>query len=64
MGFEFDDSELATVLYALRLYQEAKRCGARRRNDHFYGAPALSNSQVDRLCERLNCSPAPNHRGA
>jgi hypothetical protein len=50
---EIDARELATILHALRVYEdgvigEAGGCG------HFDEHPPLTTRQVNRLCERLD----------
>ena len=51
--------ELATVLAALRLWQDFVRDGtdAAQGLDHFYDHKPLDASEIDELCERLNCVP-------
>lgn len=58
----FNDRELATVLHGLRMIQEAadgpKDCTAGM-CDHFDEAEALTNDEIDVLCERLQLQPLP-----
>ncbi|HOW87338.1 MAG TPA: hypothetical protein PKV84_01605 [Candidatus Omnitrophota bacterium] len=44
--------ELATVLAALRTFQERPAVGM----EHFKNVRPLASKQIDDLCERLNCS--------
>lgn len=60
-----NDRELATVLVALRHWQEymlSLGSGAarqvRQQYDHFTDAPPLTVAQIDRLCERINTKEA------
>jgi hypothetical protein len=63
----FNDRELATVLHALRLYQDVRMYGRERSPeygcsdqtgcDHFEEVPPLSVEEIDALCERLNLGP-------
>ena len=51
------DSELATILHALRVLQCAGRiegCAAGL-CEHFEDAEELNNAEIDELCESLNC---------
>lgn len=48
-------SETATILAALRLFQET--CNAAEEfADHFLETPPLTASEIDDLCERINRS--------
>jgi len=47
-------SEVGTVLYALRSYQRSARCGPGC--EHLDGDHALTDDEIDDLCERLNLS--------
>ena len=49
------ERELATVLAALRKFQESPAAGA----EHFKDVRPLTANQIDELCERLNCSIVP-----
>lgn len=58
-----DQRETATVLHALRGFQSVRHipsgflCDSHTACDHFERAEdALSNDEIDALCERLNCS--------
>ena len=52
----FTDSEIATILHGLRMIQcEGRLEGCAAGDcDHFDEAPALTNEQIDDLCERIN----------
>jgi hypothetical protein len=55
-------SELATILHGLRLIQENANGPADCAGgccEHFVDACALTDTQIDRLCERLNTEGAP-----
>lgn len=57
-----NERELATVLAALRYFQNALRCdGAENLRvgwmDHFGDVMPLTEDEVDSLCERLNLQP-------
>jgi len=61
MAASLTDRELATVLAALRYWQQdlAANDGAVPISDHFEdGVAPLTVEQIDDLCERLNCGPA------
>lgn len=49
----YNHRELATILAALRLFQEQ-----RPNTEHFEEVEPLNNDEIDTLCERLNASPA------
>lgn len=51
----FNKKELATVLAALRLFQEYEAVPDNQM-DHFKEVDPLSDSEIDELCERLNCT--------
>lgn len=61
---DLDDRQTATVLHALRLYQETVlygnahtpdgMCNSRKGCDHFDGVKPLTAEEIDALCERLN----------
>jgi len=56
--YDFDQRELATVLAALRYFQELvtqRSDSAVRRFPHFADYEPLSAADIDVLCERLNC---------
>lgn len=59
--FLLSDRELATVLAALRNWQEETRINGRwpptRYADHFTEHAPLAPAEIDALCERLNCGP-------
>jgi len=46
--------ELATVLAALRHFQESTREDERRHWPHFEEGPAMNDEQIDHLCEEMN----------
>ena len=48
--------ELATVLAALRLWQDVAK-GSDGGMPHFDDQPPLSVEEINKLCERLNCVP-------
>jgi hypothetical protein len=50
--------ELATILHGLRMIQCEGRLEGCAAGDceHFDGAEALNNQEIDALCERLNCA--------
>jgi hypothetical protein len=48
------DSELATILSALRYFQANLDDGKEACEDHFKDAPALTYDEIDALCESLN----------
>ena len=50
----FDDRELATVLAALRHFQKRAMV---EYPDHFFDVDPLDDSEIDALCERINCEP-------
>jgi hypothetical protein len=59
---KFDNQETATILAALRNWQEI--CSDEGGNDprevspeHFDEADPLDGSAIDALCERINCAP-------
>lgn len=49
------ERELATVLAALRKFQESPATDT----EHFKDVRPLTANQIDELCERLNCSIIP-----
>lgn len=55
MSARLSPRELATVLAALRLFQEQRPTHM----VHFTEVPALANDQIDGLCDRLNRTPHP-----
>lgn len=48
-------SETATILAALRLFQETRNA-AEEMADHFLETPPLTATEIDEVCERINCS--------
>ena len=52
-SYPFTERELATILAALRLFQEARRNTAPL-SEHFEEIEPLTTSEIDALCERLN----------
>lgn len=54
---ELTDKELATVLAALRYFQNNGRF-ARYKSEHFAEHRPLADSEIDGLCERLNLGEA------
>ena len=54
-----DGRELATILHGLRMIQcEGRMQGCLAGDcEHFDDCDALSNEEIDELCERVNCSP-------
>lgn len=52
--------ELATVLAALRYWQEATIADTRRYADFFTDHWKLTNTEINTLCERLNVAETPN----
>jgi hypothetical protein len=56
-----NDRELATALFALRMYQTHRDnwAGFMLNSGHFEECDALSNDEVDELCERLNLVDEP-----
>lgn len=60
----FNDRELATVLHGLRLIQEAASGPADCTAgicDHFDEAEALTDDEIDALCDRLQLQPRGEH---
>lgn len=57
----FTDSEIATILHGLRMTQSEGRIEGCTAGDcdHFDEAPALTNEQIDELCERINLDGVP-----
>lgn len=55
------DKELASVLAAMRFWQnnvdDAEKSDELNGYGHFTAHGALTNAEIDELCERLNCSP-------
>lgn len=49
------ERELATILAALRKFQESPATDG----EHFKDVRPLTANQIDELCERLNCSIVP-----
>ena len=54
MQRKLTDSEVATVLCALRSMQQEAMCRGSRECDHFDDAKPLSASAIDTLCEDIN----------
>lgn len=52
-SYPFTERELATILAALRLFQEARRNNAPL-SEHFEEIEPLTTSEIEALCERLN----------
>lgn len=50
------DTELATVLMALRVLQEETDQEYRQADCHFDDLTAPTDEEIDDLCERLNCA--------
>ncbi len=56
----FDKRETATLLHALRLFQDERAygnnptCNTRQGCDHFADTTPLEDDEIDLLCERLN----------
>ena len=51
------DRELATVLFALRRWQNDQAEESPGESDFFQGQSPLTGGEIDALCERLNASP-------
>ena len=49
-----NEKELATVLAALRYWQEDIKMELREVSDHFIDVKPLTNDEIDDLCEKLN----------
>jgi hypothetical protein len=53
---KLNECELATVLAALRTYQEARDLESSPDvSEHFNGIEQMRDDEIDALCERLNC---------
>lgn len=57
-----DSNELATVLAALRYWQQDLAANGDEPiiSEHFEDVKPLTPDQIDDLCERINCSPEPS----
>jgi hypothetical protein len=57
-----DSAELATVLAALRYWQQDLEANGAEPviSEHFEDVKPLTPDQIDDLCERINCSPEPS----
>ncbi len=57
----FDDRELATILAALRYFQQDLAANEEGPiSEHFNEHTPLSVDEIDDLCERINCGPSAN----
>jgi hypothetical protein len=52
---QISDRELATVLAALRYWQQDLAENDRPISEHFESETPLTVEEIDMLCERLNC---------
>jgi hypothetical protein len=53
---DLSDRELATVLAALRFWQDEMDGDENCYPEHFAEVTRLSHQEIDALCERLNCN--------
>ena len=53
--YQLNDSELSTVLAALRMWQRHTDSNTSAMHHHFEEVAALTEDEIDALCERLNC---------
>jgi len=49
-----NEKETATILAALRYWQEETQMSQRKNHDHFESMVPLDDDEIDELCERLN----------
>jgi hypothetical protein len=49
-----NDREVATILHALRLFQDDRHKGDCEGCDHFAEVKPLANDEIDALCESIN----------
>jgi len=55
-----NEKETATVLAALRYWQEETQMSQRKNHDHFESMVPLDDDEIDELCENLNTDPILN----
>ena len=58
MPVHLNERELATVLAALRYWQQDLAENDGPISEHFADETPLTVEEIDALCERLNCDPA------
>ncbi len=64
MSISITDREVATILAALRYFQQDLAANEEGPfSEHFIEHTPLSVDEIDHLCERINCGPSANPVG-